>query len=110
MSPCEVEFRPKGQKEWLKLESINPGDQPGSISDVSKGKRDIYLFDCAPDNSKSTIYRSPVGVDMDVGEAARVITPLKDLEVIKEVKRGESHELEVTTERGHSGTFRFTHR
>lgn len=110
MSPCEVELRPKGQKEWLKLESINPGDQPGSISDVSKGQRDIYLFECAPDNSKSTIYRSRLGVDWDVDEATRAVTPLKGREVIKELKKGESFELEVTTERGQSGTFRFTHK
>ena len=110
MSPCEVEIRPRGEEEWLKFNAIKPGDPPGSISDVSKGQRDIYLFDCAPDNSKSTIYRSRLGVDWVVDEATRVVTPLEDVDVIKELKKGESFELEVTTERGHSGTFRFTHK
>ncbi len=110
MSPCEVEVRPKGQKQWVKLGTIKPGDLPGSILDVSKGQRDVYVFDCAPDNSKSTIYRSRFGADWDAGKAARVAALLEGIDVVKEIKQGESHELEVTTERGHPGTYRFTHR
>ena len=110
MAPCELEFRPRGQNQWLKVGTVSPGDPLGSISDVSKGQRDVYLFECSPDDSKTTIYKSRLGVDWNIDEHTRAITPLEKMESVQELKKGESFELEVTTERGHSGTFHFTHR
>lgn len=112
MAPCEVEFRLQGQGDWLKLRPLNPGNAPGSFSDVSRGRRDVYMFECSDDGQYTVIYRSGLGIDYDLGKEReiRVIEPAEKPEVVEVLAEGESFEIEVTTERGQTGTFRFTHK
>ncbi|OGE78054.1 hypothetical protein A3J19_01080 [Candidatus Daviesbacteria bacterium RIFCSPLOWO2_02_FULL_41_8] len=75
-------------KDWVQLPELKPGDRPGSVSqNKPDGEREVYLFECAPDNSHSTIYRSTFGADTEIAET-RVITTA-GLEIVKELKRGE---------------------
>lgn len=69
------------------------------------------MFDCAPDNSKSTIYRSGFGADVDFGAIRAVVPDPSRLEVVRELGKGESFELEVKTDRSSEPRkIRFTHR
>lgn len=112
MAPLEIEVYNKQVGRWVKAGEVKPGDRPGSMSDSkADGKRDIYLFECAADDSKSIIYRSAFGADLESAKEERTIflDPSKRV-VIKELVKGESYEMTVTTERARqSSRIRFTH-
>src|SRR3989344_5798873 len=75
-------------KDWVQLPELKPGDRPGSVSqNKPDGTREVYLFECAPDNSHSTIYRSKLGADAATPDT-RIVTT-EGLEIIKELRRGE---------------------
>jgi hypothetical protein len=77
MSPLRIEIYNPELSRWIQVGEVKPGDPSGSISDNKPdGTRDIYLFECAPDNSKSTIYRSGLGLDTEVEQGRlRVVMP-----------------------------------
>ena len=53
MSPLNLEIY-SPNRTWIKVAEIRRGDLPGSISDnKSDGSRDVYMFGCLPDDSKS---------------------------------------------------------
>lgn len=112
MAPLHIEIFHPEYKEWLRVGKVHPTDPPGSISDNKPdGKRDLYQFECEKDDSKSTIYRSGLGVDMEVGTRFReaIIDPSK-LEIVKELKKGESFEMDVKSDKSPtSRKIRFTH-
>lgn len=111
MAPLSIEIYNQGVDLWIKAGELKPGDQPGSLSDNKPdGSRDIYLFECAPDDLSSTVYRSEVGADIEVGQL-RVVDPVGNLEVIKRLKQGESFEMEIKTDKSpEPHRIRFTHR
>ena len=112
MSPLRIEGYNSTSREWINVGEVKPGDPPGSISDNKPdGSRDLYMFECVPDDSKSTIYRSGFGADVDMGHVRAVVPDPSRLEVVKELGRGEAFELEVKTDRSpEPRKIRFTHR
>ena len=110
MSPCEVESRPQGQKEWFEVNSLMPGDKSGIITNSSDGKVQIFIFRCDPDGSSTTVYRSRLGsgYEMDSG-VPKLLKPLEELEVVKKLKKGESIEIKGTSVLGILGTYKLTH-
>jgi len=111
MSPLRIEAFNPVDKQWVRVGEVRPTDPPGSISDNKPdGKRDIFMFKCERDDSKSIIYRSGIGIDEEVGRF-RVITDFSKLEVVKELKKGESFEMDIKTDkRPASRKIRFTHK
>ena len=113
MPPLEIEAYHKGREVWVKSAEVKPGDPPGSISDNKpNGKRDIYMFECITDDSKSTIYRSVLGLDLESAKGERTVffDPSKR-EVVKELAKGESHEITVFTDKARQASLlRFTHK
>ena len=97
------------KSKWIKVGCINPGDLPGSMSDnKSGGTRDVYIFECLSDNSKSIIYRSKSGTDTE-NERLRKITT-SELETIKELRKGEYYEMKIMTDRSlEARLIRFLH-
>ncbi|TSC85398.1 MAG: hypothetical protein G01um10147_1174 [Microgenomates group bacterium Gr01-1014_7] len=80
-------FHPE-RNEWIKLSQLNPGDRPASMSqNKPDGTREVYLFECAPDNSHSTVNRSTSGADASNPDIRIVVT--EGLELIKELRRGD---------------------
>lgn len=114
MSPLRIEAYNSERSRWIQVGEVKPGDPPGSISDNKSDRtRDIYLFGCAPDNSKSIIYRSGLGLDTEVERGRlRVIMPDPSrLEIVKELNPGESYEMTIKTDRNaEPRQIRFTHR
>lgn len=111
MSPLRVEVLNQ-QNQWVQVGSeIKPGGPVGSISNNKhNGTREIYLLSCAPDNSKSIIYRSGFGTDIDLGPQREVLLALDKLEVVKELKKGESYEMFIKTDRSpEPRKIRFSH-
>lgn len=112
MAPCEIEFYQEGPGRWLKIGKVRPGEPPGSMSNNKRGGiREIILFECAGDDSQTTIYRSGQGADAELGEKGklRLVLPNPEkLEILKTLKRGESYEMEITTDRGHKERIRFS--
>ena len=95
---------------WIEIAALNPRDRPGSISDNKPdGGRDVYLFECEPDDSKSTIYQYR-GSDTEFGLVRLV--DLEGIEVVKELRRGDKpYEMRVKPGKVPEHTqIRFTHR
>lgn len=111
MSPLNVEIYNPTAKDWVKTGEVKPGDPPGSISDNKPDKtRDLFLFECAPDDSKSVIYKSEVGADIDTGKLRIVLSDRSRWTVIKELHNGESYEIRVKTDVSpQPRKIRFTH-
>lgn len=111
MAPLELEIRHPLTKEWVKAGEVKPGDQPGSISDNIQQGRQVYLFSCKKDDSGSIIYRSKLGVDVDLSNTARLVSNLTGFETVKELSKGESFEMSVKTDRSPEPRhIRFTHK
>ena len=93
---------------WINIGNLNPGDLPGSVSDNRPGKREVYIFECKQDNSKSVIYCSRSGIDAETGDARIINT--SGVDVIKELKNGETYEMKIRTDKSLEGRLiRFTH-
>lgn len=109
MSPLNLEtYGPN--MNWIKIGEVEPGDPPGSMSNNKPdGSRDIYIFECLPDDSKSVIYRSRAGLDTEIGPVRALTTTGAD--IIKEIKRGdEPYEMKIKTDKSpEPRQIRFTH-
>ncbi len=94
---------------WAMVADVAPGSLPGSITNITDdGIREIILFECAPDNSQTTIYRSTLGIDTEIGPH-RIIDSLQR-ETINDLRVGESHEMNIRTDKGtEPRKVRFTH-
>lgn len=106
-----IEVYHPDRKEWIKLPEWKPGDLPGSVSqDKPDGTREVYLFECASDDFHSTIYRSTLGVDTEVG-SNRILTT-EGLEEIATLRRGDRpHILTLLTDiSSQRRVIRFTHK
>ncbi len=80
----------------------------GSVSDNNPGRRDVYIFQCMADDSKSVLYRSKQGIDMGIGDFREVIST--GAEVVKELRKGESYEMSLKTDKSTEPMrIRFTH-
>ena len=114
MSPLRIEAYNPELSRWIQVGEVKPGDSPGSISDNKPdGTRDVYMFGCAPDNSKSIIYRSGLGLDTEVERGRlRVVMPDPSrFETVKELNPGESYKMTVKTDVSQApGQIRFTHK
>ena len=112
MAPLHIEmFRPTDEK-WVRLGEVHPTDPPGSISDNKpNGERNLYIFECKKDDSQSTICRSGQGVDMEIGRFREALIDSSKLEIVRELKDGESFEMEIKTDRSpEKRKIRFTHK
>lgn len=115
MSPLNIEVYVPERSKWIGVSpQLKPGDRPGSISDNKPdSSRDIYLFECAPDDSKSTISRSGFGADTELEqERLRAVFPdPSKMEVVKELRKGETYEMTVRSDRNpqQPTQIRFTH-
>ena len=97
-------------RNWIKVGELLPGMRPGSIFyNRPDGRRDVYVFECERDNSKSVIYRSTCGLDLEVDTIRALHT--QGLEVVKELTALQpSYELEVRTYKNQTfKRIRFTH-
>jgi hypothetical protein len=112
MAPCEVEAFDPDSRKWFKASPrVEPEHPPASLSNNKPdGTREIILFGCLPDDSKTIIWRSKAGIDVEVGKARMVASMPGACEVIKELTRGESFEMDIVTDRGAKRKIRFTHK
>jgi hypothetical protein len=112
MAPLELETYNSESKSWIKVGEIKPGDRPGSVSDNKPdGRRDVYLFECAADDSKTTLYRSIGGADLDLSSSERGLIPISGLETVKELQKGETYTLTIKTDRSPQlRQFRLSHK
>ena len=99
--------------QWVKLSLyLTPGDRPGSMShNPQEGVRELYYFDCAEDDSHSTIYRSPLGIDIVEGQTRMVINERSGWETVTELKdRDKPYVMTFKIDQDSQGRLvRFTH-
>ena len=109
MSPLNIEVFNAEKQNWVKAGELRPGDPPGSISqNKPDGSREIYLFQCEPDDKSSVIYRSEGGVDIESPQTRVVGTT--GLEVVARLTDGQSHTISVKTDVSDAiRVVRFTH-
>ena len=112
MSPLRVEVYGSDVRQWIQAGEVKPGDPPGSMSDNKPDStRDLYIFECDPDDSKSTIYKSELGVDVSQGNLRAVISDRSRWGIIKELEKNEVFEMSVRTDISpRPRQVRFTHR
>lgn len=92
---------------WRKIGQIGPSDPPGSLTDSSDNKREIYSFKCYGDYS--VISRSAGGFDYKVGGVGRMISSF-GLIPVSTLRAGESYEKHIKSDRlPESVLIRFTH-
>lgn len=90
MSPLRIEAYRGDISRWVQVGEVKPGDPSGSVSqNKPDGTRALYLFECAPDDSQSTIYRAKFGADVDMGKLRAVISDRNNWEIIRVLKEGE---------------------
>jgi hypothetical protein len=89
---------------------LKPGDRPGSVSqNLPDGGREIYLFQCMPDNSSSKIQKSKGGMDIANSQMREIVTEgLQDVVILRE---NESYTLTLFTDISSvRGIMQFTHK
>jgi hypothetical protein len=73
------------------------------------GTREVLVFECAADDSKSTIMRSESGAD--AADAVTRAVATTGLEILAILRDGEKYIVDVQTDREHAALkTRFTHR
>lgn len=99
MAPLSLEIYNPKTGGWKEVGRLGPGKRPGSISDNRPdGRRDVYVFSCAEDNSHSAIQRSAAGID-GATEQLRAISTV-GAEIVKVLHAGETYEMNVKTDVG----------
>jgi hypothetical protein len=106
MAPCEFEVFADG--DWNKVVKLGPYDRPGSLSNVTPEGSEIIIFECAEDDSRTTISRSKKGAHTEQGRARTIYSWEK--EEIVELKPGQFYEMDITTQDGSSAKVRFRHK
>ena len=107
--PLALEFYNQEAQTWIPLPELHPENSPGSVSHNTKEGREVYMFECAADDSKSTIYRSVSGLDFEI-DNSRVLSTKFEAEIVKELKRGEkSYEFKIKNDRDIEVNMRLTH-
>ncbi len=81
---------------WNDAGTINPGDRSGSLLDNKPGVKTHYIFKCSPDDSLSRVFRTRDGATIEEGDI-RMLMDTGILEVVAELRRGQSYELQITT-------------
>jgi len=103
------------ENQYKQMARIAPNDPAGSISNNNEdGTRAIYLFECNSDDSSSTIYEMPFGLDTETGKQ-RVIMNISDKtkwKIVRVLREGDNPLiLNIKTDKSPvSQRIRFTHR
>lgn len=86
-------------ENWIEYAEFLPGSPLRFVANrKADGTREVYLFQCLPDDSKSVIYRSVSGLDTEAG-SVRILSTA-DAEIVKELKKiDEPYEMEVQTDK-----------
>lgn len=94
--------------KWQEIGRANPGDRPGSLSDVRGNERQVYMFECIKDNSCSKIYKSRAGIDI-ADRQIRLISS-EGMDLLKRLTAEESYVIQVKTDHSpEERKIRFTH-
>lgn len=87
---------------------VKPTDPAGSMSNhLPNGKRELIILTCAPDDSHSKVERNLENMDLTNGPNRLIGFTHTDL--IATLRDGESHEMEIHTDRGVRTQLRMTH-
>jgi hypothetical protein len=108
MAPLSLEVY-VADNHWKEIAQLGPKNRPGSISNTLNESREIYMFECLNDNSKSLIYKAKKDINLELN-LIRIIDS-ENLEIIKELKKGdEPYKINIKTDRdSQSRIIRFTH-
>jgi hypothetical protein len=102
MSPliAEIFVQEKEKGEWRNFATIKPGESR-SIEDYSTGKKQVVVFDCAKDDSYSSIRRG----EFNPIQAIRAVVPPAELNAQTILREG-GFPLEIDIKTNNSATFR----
>lgn len=113
MSPLRIEAYRGDTSEWVSVGEVKPTDPPGTMSNnLPDGRREIYHFSCASDDSNSVIRKLPFGIDI-ANDQQRIISEsqIERAEVEATLKKGgEPYKISIKTDKNPQRIiFRFTH-
>jgi hypothetical protein len=92
---------------WAPIGELRQGDEPGSMSNVVTGRREIIAFRC--EGTHSVIERSKGGVDFELNGSLRMVSSL-GFDELARLEPRETYECDVQTDSmGTPARLRFTH-
>lgn len=79
---------------------LPPGSYPGTVSNNKDGARELYIFECVPDDTSSRLCRSTGGVDIALSNGARLVRPENGLELVRTLRKGERCAIDLISPSG----------
>lgn len=112
--PLRIEAYDTSLNQWLSSPDLGPSDNPGSMSsNLNDGKRVLYVFYCADDDSHSVINRMPSPEKRTQLLIRRVgLKDLADAPRVATLRRGDEPyrvTVQSDTSEGVRRIIRFTH-
>jgi hypothetical protein len=100
MSPLMFQNYDPKKQDWYLTGKFGPRDGVGYVVDyVSTGKQRLFVFECAPDDTSTTVYLNEGRIRV-TNDAILEMMEKKELKVFKVLKSGESYETIVVHENG----------
>jgi len=85
---------------WVEILRHQPYDRPGSISNHNHELRRREILIIEADSTCATISRPGVSIDLAVaGSELRTVATSGESEVVARLRRGETHEMDLQTDR-----------
>lgn len=97
MTPLTLEIYLSTEDRWKKIAELKPGFSASFSDNKPDGRRDVYVVYCLPDDSRSIIYRSILGIDTEIGDMRLLRTV--GLKAVKKLEKGEAYEMVVKTDK-----------
>src|SRR4051812_28428948 len=94
-----VEVFNKQANAWVVSGSLPPGGPNGSMSNNNPaGTKELYVFQCLPDDKKSVLLRFTEFTARTSGDLRHAGLDPANAEVVAELRKGESYEITVRTD------------
>jgi len=87
--PLKMEVYNTSTKSWIAITPLQPGKIASFSNNRIDGIREMYLAECAANDSYSKVYRANSGTDKEIGGSRIVSMDIGALELLKTLKRDE---------------------
>lgn len=95
---------------WNSYSTVYPTERKTVIQNLPEGEKKLYVIECAPDNSRTSIHQAPYNPSF-IGDEGQFLGERADLTFVRELKRGEEYIITVRHNGARTGRFmKFSHK